>query len=180
MNTTKQAKRLFSIMTLVAMTSLTACGGGGDDNVVVPVGPVGVGGGCGVAPGGVLDRQVVGNFGGGATLTLQIYNLPDATIAANGRISMSNVFAYLTPITMASGPVQGMNTCLTSITPGVLGRWSSYETIEIALQGGGVTVTLGQTGVGSPTYIVNEAIEGNARVEYTGFYPQDLTMARPE
>jgi hypothetical protein len=164
---------------------ITACG---NDQDIVPQNNFNnglqYGAGC-VVPVGIKDRTVVGNFGNGATLTLDIYSTPSGTISAIGELvvpSMESLYGFDGGMYNSgyTGAQSMYRTCVSSSgAVGNLERDLSYQEITLALRGNdGTYIEMGETVGPYTAVLVGDAIEGNVKLQVGTFPMQTFLLSR--
>ena len=182
-------------LTILATLVLTACGGN-DDTLLDPRYRMDEYGNCTI-PSGYKDQTVVGSFGNGATLTLDIFSQQGGTIAAVGMLSIPSIEAlYGTNVFGGTfdpynqhiggygygGGYSERRLCVSSNGfNGTLEDDSVLQYINITLRGNdGSFLQMGNTIGFMPAAIVGSSIEGNVRLFIAGYnYPEtDFMLTR--
>lgn len=181
-----KTNKTWGILGLLAISFLTACGGGSDPTLVAPSTIAGAGfNSCGATslPLGQKSSTVVGNLNNGAKLTLDLYLQPDASVGAIGEIYIPSTASLFGAVLSGTGVPVGTSefrTCVTTPSPGVMQQGGAYDYLEMALRGANVYIELGSN-YGISTYVVNNYLEGAMLIEIPNVTQGQalLYMARP-
>jgi hypothetical protein len=178
---------LLNILGVAAISVLSACGS--NDPVLQP-NFYGYQGGCqnvsSLIPAGTPYTQIVrGDLGAGATLSLQIYDLPAGGIAAVGDLNVPSMeslsglnygsggFTYpgYTAPAVANTPRRA---CLSSTGIGLIDGDGTYQDVEMSLSGDGVLIEMGR----GFTWLSGNKIMGGIRIKFPE-YPQFTDLILP-
>jgi len=167
------------------MTTLAACGGNNDEDLIDPnYGPYGLNGNCTIPAGGAELRTVVGNFGDGARLTLRLFSTGTGDEAqAYGELSIPSVQQFFSPdyggilsnpywatgqggYGYNNGAATGaFRTCVsTNQNPGIVVEDGPNLLVDMTLVGNQTQIILGRGLNYYPTTISNSELRGPAQV----------------
>ena len=138
--------------------------------------------GCQV-PAGIKERTVVGSFGDGSTLRIDIFSQSGNTVAAYSELSVPSVEALFgvnvfngnvnnnQMITGYTGANSQFRTCVSSNGfTGTMLRDSTYQEVNMALVGNGNTYISMGSSIGVPAFISGDYLQGTVKMR-VGSYP---------
>lgn len=177
---------------LITSTLMVACGRNDVPRGYDPYGYNQAGLGICQVPPGQRDRAVMGSFGKGATLRLDIYKLQGGGIGAFGDLNIPSAeslfgmdiftggFETMPPGGYGySGPYTQIKSCVsTNGAIGDLAGTGTYQDINVALQGNnGVSIQMG-SGIGVRAYLSGDRLLGTVQLK-VGNYPQSEFILAP-